>query len=114
MDKISKAIEQFTRRERDEAEKACKEEKNQVSIDPGSYIAKEIKYQTVLMHRLQEEMFLLRNEIKKARGKRDIEEKLYCHGPIYKGGTLKAAPAVKIPAPPRKSEEPKPLNIVIK
>ena len=31
MDKISEAIERFAQRERDEAEKACKEEKNQVS-----------------------------------------------------------------------------------
>ena len=62
MDKISEAIERFAQRERDEAEKACKEEKNQVSINPDSYIAKEIKYQTALIHGMQEEMRLLRNK----------------------------------------------------
>ena len=67
MDKISEAIEKFAQRERDEAEKACKEEKNQVSINPDSYIAKEIKYQTALIHGMQEEMRLLRNEIKRDR-----------------------------------------------
>lgn len=65
MNKISEAIEKFAQRERDEAEKACKEEKNQVNINPDSYIAKEIKYQTALIHGLQEEMILMKAEIKR-------------------------------------------------
>lgn len=50
-DKVAK----FAEREREEAMKAKTKEKNQVCIDPESYIAKEIKYQTAIEHQILEE-----------------------------------------------------------
>lgn len=47
---------EFFERERNEVAKAVKEEKKQVCIKADSYIAKEIKYQTVLLHRILEEL----------------------------------------------------------
>lgn len=53
---IKKAITEFADKERKEAEEAKEKEKNQVCIDPDSYIAKEIKYQTALMHQILDEI----------------------------------------------------------
>lgn len=52
---IHNEITRFADRERKEAMKAKAEEKNVVSIDPDSYIAKEIKYQTAIEHQILEE-----------------------------------------------------------
>lgn len=52
---IYDAIAKFALREKQEAEKAAQEEKDTVSINPDSYIAKEIKYQTVIAHQILEE-----------------------------------------------------------
>lgn len=49
---IEKAIVKFAEQEKREAEKAVEEERNQISIAPNSYIAKEIKYQTALLHQI--------------------------------------------------------------
>ena len=49
------AIAKFAERERKEAMKAKTEEKNLTCIDPDSYIAKEIKYQTAIAHQILEE-----------------------------------------------------------
>lgn len=57
-------IEKFMARERAEAEKAKETEKNQVSIDPNSYIAKEIKYQTAMLHQMQAEIMEIKGEMR--------------------------------------------------
>ncbi|WP_349667076.1 hypothetical protein [Lacrimispora sp.] len=49
-------ISNFLKRERGEVEKALKSEKRQVCIKADSYIAKEIKYQTALLHELLDEV----------------------------------------------------------
>lgn len=53
---IEQNIADFFDRDRQEAEKAVATEKNQMSIDPNCYIAKEIKYQTALLHRILQEL----------------------------------------------------------
>lgn len=53
---IEKAIIEFANREKKEAEISIEKEKNQVCINPDSYIAKEIKYQTALLHQIQSEI----------------------------------------------------------
>ena len=57
-------IEKFLGREKAEAEKAKEAEKNQVSIDPDSYIAKEIKYQTAMLHQMKAEIMEIKGEMK--------------------------------------------------
>lgn len=52
MDK-TRDIVHFLEEERREAEKACKKERFKVSINPNSYIAKEIKFQTALLKDIQ-------------------------------------------------------------
>lgn len=52
---IHNEIARFADRERKEAMKAKTEEKNLVCIDPDSYIAKEIKYQTAIAHQILEQ-----------------------------------------------------------
>lgn len=54
---IREAIVEFAKREREEAEKAKENERNIAIIDPESYIAKEIKYQTALLHEISEEVY---------------------------------------------------------
>ena len=54
--KTYQIISNFLKRERGEAEKALKSEKRQVCIKADSYIAKEIKYQTALLHELLDEV----------------------------------------------------------
>lgn len=44
----------FIEREKEDAKKALSEEKNICCINPDSYMAKEIKYQTVLLHEILE------------------------------------------------------------
>lgn len=53
---IEEAIAEFAEREREEAEAAKEKERNQMCLDLESYMAKEIKYQTALLHRLLEEI----------------------------------------------------------
>ena len=57
---INETIVEFAKREREEAEKAKENERNMASIDPESYIAKEIKYQTALLHAISEEIYQLK------------------------------------------------------
>lgn len=57
-------IEKFLEREKTEAEKAKEAEKNQVSIDPDSYIAKEIKYQTAMLHQMKAEIMEIKGEMR--------------------------------------------------
>ena len=52
MSDIYEEISKFTEREKKEAERALQEEENQVCIKADSYIAKEIKYQTALLHQI--------------------------------------------------------------
>ena len=61
---IQEAIVEFAKREREEAEKAKENERNIASIDPESYIAKEIKYQTTLLHAISEEVYQIKKDIK--------------------------------------------------
>lgn len=58
---VYKTISNFLKRERSEAEKALKSEKRQVCIKADSYIAKEIKYQTALLHEILDEVRSLKN-----------------------------------------------------
>lgn len=51
-----KCIAKYAKYEAEQAQKAIKREKDQVCINPDSYIAKEIKYQTTLLHRILEEL----------------------------------------------------------
>lgn len=53
---IKKAIAEFADRERKEAETSKEKEKNQVCMNPDSYMAKEIKYQTALLHQILNEL----------------------------------------------------------
>ncbi len=53
---IGKAISEFARKEKEEAKAAIEKEKNIVCINPESYIAKEIKYQTALIHEVLQEI----------------------------------------------------------
>lgn len=62
---IREAIVEFAKREREEAEKAKENERNIASIDPESYIAKEIKYQTALLHEISEEVYQIKKAIEK-------------------------------------------------
>lgn len=58
------AVAKFADRERKEALKASKFEKRQCSIAPDSYVAKEIKYQTALLHQIKDEIKLLKLSLK--------------------------------------------------
>jgi len=55
-EKVGKQISLFAERQRDEARKAMKSERKQVCIKPDSYIAKEIQYQTALLHEILVEL----------------------------------------------------------
>lgn len=72
---LHEQLERIYRIEKEAAEEDSSKEKNQVSIDPDSYIAKEIRYQTVLIQELREEIY----ELKKA--KRNEEQR----SPVRKG-----------------------------
>lgn len=50
----------FADRERREAQAACEKEKNQVALNPDTYMAKEIKYQTSLLQQLLHEVATLK------------------------------------------------------
>lgn len=52
MSNIYEEIAKFAECEKKEAQKALQEEKNQVCIKADSYIAKEVKYQTALLHQI--------------------------------------------------------------
>lgn len=53
---IEKAIRRYEERERENAKEALDTENNIVCIDPYSYIAREIKYQTALLHEILEKI----------------------------------------------------------
>lgn len=63
MENAEKTIVAFFDRDRKESEKAIATEKKQVSINPNCYIAKEIKYQTALLHELKKEIMNLKKEM---------------------------------------------------
>lgn len=69
MDKIEESIERSLRIQRDAAAKASAEEENQVNIRPDGYIAKEILYQTAVLHGIMREVSELRQELKKGQQK---------------------------------------------
>lgn len=52
MSDIYEEIRKFAEREKEEAKKAIQTEENQACIKADSYIAKEIKYQTALLHQI--------------------------------------------------------------
>lgn len=52
MSDIYEEVSKFAEREKEEAKKALQAEENQVCIKVDSYIAKEIKYQTALLHQI--------------------------------------------------------------
>lgn len=52
MSDIYEEVRKFAEGEKAEAEKALQAEENQVCIKADSYIAKEIKYQTALLHQI--------------------------------------------------------------
>ena len=52
MGNIYEEVRKFAEREKEETKKALQEEENQVCIKADSYIAKEIKYQTALLHQI--------------------------------------------------------------
>lgn len=52
---IHEEITKFAKREKEEAENAKESKEKTVCIDPDSYIAKEIKYQTAIAHQILEE-----------------------------------------------------------
>ena len=54
-DDYKKCIVKYAKYEAEHAKKAINTEKEQVCINPDSYIAKGIKYQTTLLHRILEE-----------------------------------------------------------
>lgn len=53
---VGKQISQFAKRQRENTRKAVGSEENHVCINPNSYIAKEIMYQTALLHDILEEL----------------------------------------------------------
>lgn len=53
---VYQMVVKFLRLDRDEAEKALRNEKKQVCIKSDSYMAKEIKYQTALLHEVLSEV----------------------------------------------------------
>jgi hypothetical protein len=69
VDKIEESIEQALRIQRDAAAKANAEEENQVNIRPDGYIAKEIIYQTAVLHGIMREVNELKQELKKGQQK---------------------------------------------
>ena len=56
MSEIYEEIRKFAEREKKEVQNALQEEKKQVCIKADSYIAKEIKYQTALLHQILEKL----------------------------------------------------------
>lgn len=61
MDKLTKEIIKFREFEKEDAERAKKTEKKKVSINPDTYIAKEILYQTSLLKGILKELFYIHN-----------------------------------------------------
>ena len=84
---INETIVEFAKREREEAEKAKENERNMASIDPESYIAKEIKYQTALLHAISEEIYQLKKAIKKSK---DLSSDIVLNGKIISQAVRKA------------------------
>lgn len=63
MSDIYKQIERFAMIERNEALKNQAKKRKTVNVDPESYIAKEIKYQTALIHGIAERLEKLEKKI---------------------------------------------------
>lgn len=55
-DTVEQLIAEFAKKEKEDAAKAKETEKNIACINPESYIAKEIKYQTALLHEILAEL----------------------------------------------------------
>lgn len=73
MSDIYEEVRKFAEGEKAEAEKALQAEENQVCIKADSYIAKEIKYQTAMLHQILNELrefsYSVKKENKKCEGK---------------------------------------------
>lgn len=69
MDKIEEVMEKAMKIQRDEAEKASAEEENKVNIGRDGYIAKEIIYQTAILHRIMREIREIKEEMNKGQHK---------------------------------------------
>lgn len=79
---INEQISTFLDIERTAAQKAQSQEKNQVSINPNTYIAKEIMYQTALLQQISHEIgqmkFELEREQKNRQHKCCLCRRLFC------------------------------------
>lgn len=62
---IYEEVSKFTEHEKEEAKKALQTEENQVCIKADSYIAKEIKYQTAILHQILTELREFSYSVKK-------------------------------------------------
>lgn len=62
---INEQISTFLDVERKSAQKALSQEKNQVSINPNTYIAKEIMYQTALLQQILHEIGQMKFELER-------------------------------------------------
>ncbi len=80
MSEIYEEIRKFAEREKKEVENALQEEKKQVCIKADSYIAKEIKYQTALLHQILEKLnecsLLVKKGNKIEGGEKNVKENL--------------------------------------
>lgn len=81
---IVEAVLKYCERERDEARKAAETERNQMCIAPNSYIAKEIKYQTALLHDIKRNQETLLFKIEQSTGKRQTKDNGKKNSPLSK------------------------------
>jgi len=65
MNDPTKMIIKFRQLEKENAEKAKRTEKRKVSINPDTYIAKEILYQTAILKSIQHEVITIRQLLDK-------------------------------------------------
>ncbi len=79
---INEQISNFLDIERTAAQKAQSSEKNQVSINPNTYIAKEIMYQTALLQQISHEIGQLKFELEREKKNRQqkccLFRRLFC------------------------------------
>lgn len=71
---IFEALTEIAKSQKEETERAVQTEENQVCIKADSYIAKEIKYQTALLHQLSNELMELSYLEKKEKRKSWLRE----------------------------------------
>lgn len=71
---IEKTIAEFAAREREAAEASKEKEENQACINPDSYMAKEIKYQTALLHQILDEIRDIKKPIRVIIGREESKK----------------------------------------